>query len=81
MMHKNWGEVTMVDLDKLYKLYQIIDDIGVRHEWSEEYGELSIKAEDVWITFTADPKMLEDRQLDESAYADAQRVADMYWRQ
>jgi hypothetical protein len=76
-MHKNWGEVTMVDPDKLYKLFQIIDDIGVYHEWSEEYGELSIKAEDVWITFTTAP----GDKADDNAYADAQRVADMYWRQ
>lgn len=80
-MSKNWGEVTQVDPDKLYKLYEIIDDIGVHHEWSAEYGELSIKVEDVWITFSANIDMLADRSEDMNAYADAQRIADMYWRE
>jgi len=81
MTHKNWGEVTMVDPDKLYKLYEIIDDIGVHHDWSADNGELSIKAEGVWITFTADPRIMKEIEDDNNAYADAQRVADMYWRQ
>ena len=81
MIHKNWGEVRMVDPDKLYKLYEIIDDIGVNHEWSAKYGELSIQAGEVWITFTADPDVMADVANDENAYADSQRVADMYWRE
>lgn len=80
-MNKNWGEVTMVDPEKLYKLSQIIDDIGVHHEWSEDNGELHIRAEDVWITFRADEQVMADMRDDKFAYADAQRVADRYWRQ
>jgi hypothetical protein len=81
MIHKNWGEVTNVDPDKLYKLFEIIDDIGVHHEWSADSGELNIRAGDVWIMFTADPDIMADIASDNKAYADAQRVADMYWRQ
>lgn len=80
-MSKNWGEVTNVDLDKLYKLFEIIEDIGVHHEWSADHGELSIRAGEVWITFTADPDVIADMHNDNNAYADAQRVAEMYWRQ
>jgi hypothetical protein len=77
-MNKNWGEVTGVDPDKLYKLFQILDDIGVYHEWSMDNGELHIRAGDVWISFLADQQIIRN---DEDAYADAQRVADMYWRE
>ena len=80
-MHKNWGEVTMVDPDKLYELYKVIDDIGVHHEWNADYGELNIRAGDVWIMFSADHDVMADIANDNNAYADAQRVADMYWRE
>jgi hypothetical protein len=80
-MNKNWGEVTGVDPVKLYKLFEILDDIGVHHEWSEDNGELHIRAGDVWISFLADEQVMADMQADKFAYADAQRVADMYWRE
>jgi len=81
MMHKNWGEVTNVDPEKLYKLFELIDDIGVHHEWSALDGELSIRAGDVWITFNADADLMAEATRDDFAYADAQRIADLYWRQ
>jgi hypothetical protein len=80
-MSKDWGDVSGVDPAKLYQLFQLIDDIGVHHEWNELDGELSIRAGDTWITFTADEQVMADMKFDAYAYADAQGVADTYWRE
>ena len=82
MMSKNWIEVTGIDPDKLYKLYEVIDDIGLHHEWSADDGELNVRIEGrYWVTFSADRDIMADIANDRNAYADAQRVAEMYWRE
>lgn len=58
-MARNWGVVWNVDREKLYKLFELIDDIGVHHDWNAEDGQLDIKADDVWIVFTADAEQME----------------------
>ena len=75
------GTIPRVDPDKLQKLFELIDDIGVVHEYSRADGELSIYAGDIGIMFEADKSMMEDAYADEYWMRDAERVAEGYWRQ
>jgi hypothetical protein len=78
---KNIYEVKNVEPDQLHKLYGIVDDLGLRHEYSGDDGELNVCFGDSWVTFSVDPDILADIRNDQLAYDDAQRVADMYWRE
>jgi hypothetical protein len=75
------GTITHVDPEKLKKLFDIIDDIGVMHEYSLADGELAIYAGDIGILFEADKSMMKDAYLDNYWQEDAERVAEGYWRE
>lgn len=48
------GEVLNVDREKLYRLFELVEDIGVDHDWNLRDGVLLISAGGVSITFKAD---------------------------
>jgi hypothetical protein len=73
--------IDKVHPDKLQKLYELLDDIGVNLEYSEAHGELSIYAGEIGIMFEADKSIMEDRYADAYWAADAERVAEGYWRE
>lgn len=75
------GTITRVDPDKLQKLFELIDDIGVSHEYSRANGELAIYAGDIGITFEADRKLMDEALQDAYWQDDAERVAEGYWRE
>lgn len=75
------GTIARVDPDKLQKLYQLIDDIGVSHEYSMADGELSIYAGDIGIMFEADKSLMRDAYEDAYWQEDAERIAEGYWQQ
>ena len=75
------GSITKVDPDKLQKLYELLDDIGVNLEYSEAHGELSVYAGDIGIMFEADRTIMKDRYADAYWADDAERIAEGYWRE
>jgi hypothetical protein len=75
------GTITHVDPDKLQKLYELLDDIGVNHEYSRANGELAIYAGDIGIMFEADRKLIAEALEDAYWQDDAERVAEGYWRE
>jgi hypothetical protein len=75
------GSINKVDPDKLQKLYELLDDIGVNLEYSEAHGELSVYAGGIGIMFEADKSIMKDRYVDAYWADDAERVAEGYWRE
>jgi len=75
------GEVKVMSSEQLYNLYKAFDDLGFAHRYSEELGEFDIKMGEKWFTFYVDHDVLKDEQEDQRWAADAEMVADYYWRQ
>jgi hypothetical protein len=75
------GTITKIDPDKLQKLFDLIDDIGISHEYSRADGELAIYAGDVGILLEADKSLIEDAYADEYWQRDAEKIAEGYWNQ
>lgn len=67
--------------EQLDKLYDAFEDLGLVHRYSAELGEFDVKTGDTWITFYVDHRVLDEERAEDEAFADAQRVADTYWRQ
>lgn len=80
-MNYTVGKINKVDPDKLYKLFDAIDDIGMLHEYSREDGELSIYADGVAIMFQADPQLMEEAGKERFWREDAERIAEGFWRE
>jgi hypothetical protein len=75
------GSITNVNPEKLQALYELLDDIGVNHEYSRANGELAIYAGDIGILFEADRKLMEEAIEEAYWQEDAERIAEGYWRQ
>lgn len=75
------GTITKIEPEKLYKLFDLIDDIGVNHEYSRANGELAIYAGNIGILFEADKSLIEDAYVDMYWQEDAERIAEGYWNQ
>jgi hypothetical protein len=74
-------EVEVNSSDIVRKLYELFDEMGLTHRFSEESGEVEVAIHGVWLLFYVNKRVLEDeRKLDE-AFDDAQRLAENYWRQ
>lgn len=80
-MNYTVGKINKVDPRKLYKLFDVIDDIGMLHDYSREDGELSIYADGVAITFEADRELMEQANEDSFWQEDAERIAEGFWRE
>jgi hypothetical protein len=80
-MNYTVGKINRVDPDKLQKLFDLIDDIGMQHEYSRDDGELSIYADGVAIMFEADQQLMEEASKEAFWREDAERIAEGFWRE
>jgi hypothetical protein len=67
--------------EALYKLFSVIDDLGLVHRYSAEDGELEVSIHGDWLMFYVDRRVLDDERALDRAFEDAERVAEGYWRQ
>jgi hypothetical protein len=67
--------------EALYKLFLVIDDLGLVHRYSAEDGELEVSIHGEWLMFYVDRRVLDDEREIDRAYEDAQRIAEAYWRE
>ena len=74
-------EVEVGSLDTVRKLYELFDEMGLTHRFSEELGEVEVSIHGVWLLFYVDKQVMEDEALLDEAFDDAQRLAEGYWRQ
>jgi len=74
-------EVEVGSLDTVRKLYELFDEMGLTHKFSEENGELEVCIHGVWLLFYLDHRTMGEMKLEDEAFEDAQRIAEGYWRQ
>lgn len=80
-MSNSWVEVANVHPEVLGRLFQVIDEISVEHDWDEDVGELSITVGGVCIVFSANQEIMYNMRAEDDIRADSQRVANWYWRE
>jgi hypothetical protein len=49
--------------------------------FTEEHGELEIKAGPTWVLFYIDKRVMDDMAHEDEAFEDAQRLAEGQWQQ
>ena len=74
-------EVEVQSLDTVRKLYELFDEMGLTHKFSEENGELEVCIHGVWLLFYLSKRTMEEEALLEEAFDDALRIAERNWRQ
>ena len=74
-------EVEVGSLDTVRKLYELFDEMGLTHRFSEESGEVEVAIHGVWLLFYANKRVMEEEALLEEAFDDALRIAERNWRQ
>ena len=74
-------EVEVGSLDTVRKLYELFDEMGLTHRYSEENGEVEVAIHGVWLLFYANKRVMEEDALLEEAFDDALRIAERNWRQ
>ena len=74
-------EVEVQSLDTVRKLYELFDEMGLTHRFSEESGEVEVAIHGVWLLFYANKRVMEEQELLEEAFDDALRIAEANWRQ
>ena len=74
-------EVEVQSLDTVRKLYELFDEMGLTHRFSEESGEVEVAIHGVWLLFYANKRVMEEEALLEEAFDDALRIAEANWRQ
>lgn len=67
--------------DSLRKLFEAFDDLGFAHRFTEELGEFDVNMGGEWFMFYVNRDVLKDEQEDQRWAADAEAVAEYYWRQ
>jgi hypothetical protein len=75
------GTVGNVEPEMLKKLFDIIDEIGMCHDYSLTNGELEIYVGDIGIRFEADRKLMDEAAQEAYWQEDAERIAEGYWRE
>ena len=74
-------EVEVGSLDTVRKLYELFDEMGLTHKFSEENGEVEVAIHGVWLLFYANKRVMEEDALLNQAFEDAQMIAEGHWRQ
>ena len=74
-------EVEVGSLDTVRKLYELFDEMGLTHRFSEESGEVEVAIHGVWLLFYANKRVMEEDALLNQAFEDAQMIAEGHWRQ
>ena len=74
-------EVEVQSLDTVRKLYELFDEMGLTHKFSEENGEVEVAIHGVWLLFYANKRVMEEDALLNQAFEDAQMIAEGHWRQ
>jgi hypothetical protein len=74
-------EVEVQSLDTVRKLYELFDEMGLTHRFSEESGEVEVAIHGVWLLFYANKRVMEEDALLNQAFEDAQMIAEGHWRQ
>ena len=74
-------EVEVQSLDTVRKLYELFDEMGLTHRFSEESGEVEVAMHGVWLLFYANKRVMEEDALLNQAFEDAQMIAEGHWRE
>jgi hypothetical protein len=74
-------EVEVRSRDTLEKLYELFDELGFTHTYSEERAEVEVSLHGHWLLFYLDRRVLQDEATLDLAFEDAERIAENYWRQ
>jgi|TARA_R110000868_G_scaffold223659_1_gene475526 hypothetical protein len=74
-------EVEVQSLDTVRKLYELFDEMGLTHRFSEESGEVEVAIHGVWLLFYANKRVMEEDALLNQAFEDAQMIAEGHWRE
>lgn len=74
-------EVQVASRDTLVRLYELFDELGFTHVYSEERAEVEVSLHGTWLLFYLDRRVMEDERALDLAFEDAERIADTYWRQ
>jgi hypothetical protein len=74
-------EVEVRSRDTLEKLYELFDELGFTHTYSEERAEVEVSLHGHWLLFYLDRRVLHDEATLDQAFEDAERIAETYWRQ
>ena len=74
-------EVEVQSLDTVRKLYDLFDEMGLTHRFSEESGEVEVAIHGVWLLFYANKRVMEEDALLNQAFEDAQMIAEGHWRE
>ena len=74
-------EVEVRSRDTLEKLYELFDELGFTHVYSEERAEVEVSLHGPWLLFYLDRRVLQDEATLDQAFEDAERIAETYWRQ
>ena len=74
-------EVEVRSRDTLEKLYELFDELGFTHAYSEERAEVEVSLHGHWLLFYLDRRVLQDEATLDEAFEDAERIAETYWRQ
>jgi len=79
-MHKS-TEIAVQSSEVLRKLYEVFDELGMARRFTEQHGELEIKAGPTWVLFYIDKRVMDDMAHEDEAFEDAQRLAEGQWQQ
>ena len=74
-------EVEVQSSDTVRKLYELFDEMGLTHRFSEEMGEIEVAINGTWLMFYVNKRALEEDALLEAAFDDAQMIAEGHWRE
>lgn len=74
-------EIVVQSPEVLRKLYEVFDELGMARRFTEEHGELEIKAGPTWVLFYIDKRVMDDMTREDEAFEDAQRLAEGQWQQ
>ena len=79
-MHKS-TEIAVQSSEVLRKLYEVFDELGMARRFTEQHGELEIKAGPTWVLFYIDKRVMDDMTREDEAFEEAQRLAEGQWQQ
>tara|TARA_R110002126_G_scaffold113_4_gene755 strand:+ start:52 stop:303 length:252 start_codon:yes stop_codon:yes gene_type:complete len=74
-------EVEVQSIETVRKLYELFDEMGLTHRFSEESGEVEVAIHGVWLLFYANKRVMEEDALLNQAFEDAQMIAEGHWRE
>lgn len=67
--------------DVLTRLYEVFDELGMVHRFSEELGEFEVKSGDTWFSFFVDPDVLREEREEQDWLESSYREAEMFWNE